>query len=157
MNAKELPKDWEMPGKACIISQILQQDQVSWCWRHDKGSGCSRLSLPCALLMATSRWSRGALRATGAPVDEVKCIFPVDWLIMGWNQWCYNQDSAGWTPAKPQRRFELERIKINSLNFKLAVYWKEWQIGKNGLFRNQITKATRVRMKKMASGSTCSS
>lgn len=52
--------------RQCIISQILWQGQVSWCWRGDKERGCSRL--PCALLTATSWRSRAAQTAMGSEV-----------------------------------------------------------------------------------------
>lgn len=140
--------------RQCIISQILWQGQASWCWRWDKGRGCSRLPLPCALT-AASWWSRAAQRATGRSSgwSEVCLLCGLDGISGGTTrmQQCGLQQCVSEVLELPKR------IKSTILNFKLCAYWKEWQFGKNGLFRNQITKATRVRMKKMASGSTRSS
>lgn len=140
--------------RQCIISKILWQGQVSWCWCWDKEQGWSRLPLPGVLLMATSWQSRAAQRAMGSEVCR-PCGRAHRWMESVVVQpGCSSVDCSN-----ASAKFLNSPRELNQQFWTLSsvLYWKEWQIGKNGLSRNQITKATRVRMKKMASGSTCSS
>lgn len=78
------------------------------------------------LTLEGAEWLRGP---QGAPLDEVKYVFPMNRPPPGWNQWRYNQDSAVWTAAMPQQSSGTpQENSINNLNFKLFAYWKEWQM-----------------------------
>lgn len=65
MNAKELPEDWVMPGKARYFPNPVTRPSILVLAPRQR-TGLFQILLPCVLLMATSWWSRAAQRAMGS-------------------------------------------------------------------------------------------
>lgn len=94
----------------------------------------------------------------GTPQDGGKCVFPAGRPIPGKNQWWLGQDSAMWLQQSPSKVLELiKRIKSTIWTLSSLLIGRNGRLERTACSEIKWQKATRVRMKKMAPGSTWSS